>query len=969
MAEVDPDVTLQPAAPAPESRAFAEGTQAAGRYRITRFVASGAMGEVFAAEDMIVGGTVALKALKPELAGSSEAVERLRREIALARKVTNAHVCRLHDVGEHAGRVFLTMELLDGVTLAEHVKASGPLPLDEVEDLVAQLVDGLAALHAAGIVHRDFKTANTILVGKRAVITDFGLARSVDAGHDASLTAEATLLGTPAYMAPEQVEGRAATPASDIYALGVVLFELLTARLPFREESAMATATARLHKDPPRVATLRADAGRWDAIVARCLEREEDARFARVEDVLVGVKPRRRVWIPFAIAGLAAAIAIPFAFRGGSAPAEDASCPAATKKLRGVWDPATRTKIAARYEGHKPFIVDMWRTHAKQLDAYITAWAPRWDAACASKDRRVDLLLYAQRLTCLDEKLRDMRPYIDALADPRIAIEDFARASPGEYPFGHASECDNPLLLRAQPAPPPPANTAQIEQALLEAQALRVEMRLPHSGGLELGDSTPLFTKMAKVEDRLIDLGYPRGGGDLRYWRALYLASEDRVDESDAANTSLIELAENTRDDYLLVRALTRRVYLRANKTSNYDVATGDAVLARCEGIAKRLGDPPALHFDIAEARWMHARRAGRAAEAWAVMKRQIQFAVDMHMPLTALDFRGQLAAHERDRAATEQVLVETEAYTGATNLILAGDFIRFSFVLDAAKALANLRRAISIIESSRGTRPFRTLPVAHELAARHALELGKRDDAIAHIRAAVVARIALGETELAAYADVAESCRNRGKLALADLVLELGQRVDGSELDRAKLARSDLAVRLDKGERPDPAWAKRLTPLPAHVQQKFQAVLDVRAGRVDSALAHADALEKPRDRAATRASIFAELGRHADVVSELWPFRDALDAKEQFNSPMRQAMLGLLGNALVETGRGTDAIPLLEQALLDNLRGWEARFALARAIPDRERAIKLATQARDELARMGRADKAAAVDAWLKAF
>src|ERR1043165_3668787 len=192
------------------------GVRAAGRYRILRFLGAGAMGEVYAAEDLIVGTTVALKTLRPELASSSHAIERFRREIAVARKVTDRHVCRTHDVGEHNGRVFLTMELLEGETLAERVRARGPLPMAEVEAIALQLTPGLAALHDAAVVHRDFKSANVILVQKdgveRAVITDFGLARSSD-DRDAKLTTESGLLGTPAYMAPEQVEGREATPA------------------------------------------------------------------------------------------------------------------------------------------------------------------------------------------------------------------------------------------------------------------------------------------------------------------------------------------------------------------------------------------------------------------------------------------------------------------------------------------------------------------------------------------------------------------------------------------------------------------------------------------------------------------------------------------------------------------------------------------------------------------------------------
>jgi tetratricopeptide (TPR) repeat protein len=305
-------------------RTLAIGAQVAGRYRVMRRLGEGGMGEVYAVDDLILGMTVALKTLRPELEGSTIALERFRREMAFARKVTNEHVCRLHDVGEHDGRVFLTMELLEGKTLAARLAGGGVLALDEVERLAVQLVEGLGALHAAGIVHRDFKPGNVILVGERAVITDFGLARSM-IDRDVALTAETGMLGTPAYMAPEQVEGRTVTPATDVYALGVVLFELVTGTLPFREDTALATATARLHGDPPKPSSVRAGVpARWDAIVARCLARDP-ARRPPVDAVL-DTTPRRvsRRWFLAAGAGVATAGGIVgwrFLDRRGGAPA------------------------------------------------------------------------------------------------------------------------------------------------------------------------------------------------------------------------------------------------------------------------------------------------------------------------------------------------------------------------------------------------------------------------------------------------------------------------------------------------------------------------------------------------------------------------------------------------------------------------------------------------------------------------
>src|SRR5215472_9886812 len=252
---------------APIPPAFEHGDLVAGRYRIVRFLAAGGMGEVFEAEDTELAIRVALKTVREPLSGSTVAIERFKREINLARRVTHPNVCRLFDVGFHERRpgdrgervTFLTMEFLSGETLSERLRRAGRLSAADALPIIEQMAAALDAAHSSHVVHRDFKSENVVLVpaperpyGVRAVVTDFGLARTasvVDA--PATLTQTGGLLGTPGYMAPEQVEGGQVTASADLYALGVVIYEMVTGELPFSGPNSMAIAVQRLKRPAP----------------------------------------------------------------------------------------------------------------------------------------------------------------------------------------------------------------------------------------------------------------------------------------------------------------------------------------------------------------------------------------------------------------------------------------------------------------------------------------------------------------------------------------------------------------------------------------------------------------------------------------------------------------------------------------------------------------------------------------------
>lgn len=287
-----------------EPSTFRAGYVLQDRFRILRFLARGGAGEVYEAFDTELRCPVALKLVRPEVAANESAIERFRREIALARQVTHPNVSRIFDVfrvelpPRHSGdppvkSLFLTMELLVGESVAGRIHRLGPLSQAQALPLIIDMIEGLKAAHRAGVIHRDLKSANVMLARQgneiRAVIMDFGLA--LDRAHDPDdpdpLTNSGVVVGTPNYMAPEQLTGGTITPAVDQYSLGVVLFEILTGQRPFRGENEVSTAVKRLTEPPPSPRSLVPELEpHWDSTILRMLEIEPDRRFEHLDDIV-----------------------------------------------------------------------------------------------------------------------------------------------------------------------------------------------------------------------------------------------------------------------------------------------------------------------------------------------------------------------------------------------------------------------------------------------------------------------------------------------------------------------------------------------------------------------------------------------------------------------------------------------------------------------------------------------------------
>jgi TolB-like protein/predicted Ser/Thr protein kinase len=263
------------------STTVSEAELVVGRYRIIRWLGGGGMGRVYEALDTELDERVALKVLKAGL--SDDALERFRREVKLTRRIQHKNVARMFDIGEHKGEKFLTMELVEGEPLTKQI--GEPLPWQRLAAVGEQICDGLAAAHAAGVVHRDLKPDNVLIEAgtERVVITDFGIARGAD---DPGVTQVGAIVGTPRYMAPEQLAGREVDARADLFSLGVMLFELATGMRPWPGDNAIAIAVSQATTAPRTIDTSAGAMPAWfGALVASCLQLDPDDRPAAASDV------------------------------------------------------------------------------------------------------------------------------------------------------------------------------------------------------------------------------------------------------------------------------------------------------------------------------------------------------------------------------------------------------------------------------------------------------------------------------------------------------------------------------------------------------------------------------------------------------------------------------------------------------------------------------------------------------------
>jgi serine/threonine-protein kinase len=587
-----------------------------GPYEIQSAIGAGGMGEVYKARDTRLDRTVAIKVLPAEISGDPDRRARFEREARTIASLNHPHICTLHDVGEHGDSTYLVMEHLAGETLAERMQ-KGRLPPDQALTVATEIADALKAAHRQGIIHRDLKPGNVMLTKAGAKLLDFGLAKL--AGHGAApagaqlgsaatrsapLTAEGTIVGTLQYMAPEQVEGKPADARTDLWALGAILYEMLTGKRAFEGTSAASLIGNIMNAEPASLSTLQPlTPAAVDRLVRQCLAKAPEDRPDTAHDVanelrwiressglaaLTHVRPRRGRWRALGrtglvgLAGALVGVASMWVFRPTGVVSRDVvrssldvrPADAVTAGYVSTWNPTaggSRTALAWTPDGRAIVFVGLRRNAG---------------AASSAQTANTRGQLYIRQL---DREEAQPIPGTEGATAPVVSADGQAVAFYANGAIRHVRLAGGPITTLAEPVPVPPARISW-------TRAGGVIFDAPTQGGLWQCDGRSVPTPVTTIKEPEIEHVLPE------------LVDNDRV---------LLYTARRSRtvwgDEEVVAQVLAtneRSVILRKATDARY-LPTGHLVFMR-QGVlwavrfdpSRRAvqGEPVALHEGIAQA-------------------------------------------------------------------------------------------------------------------------------------------------------------------------------------------------------------------------------------------------------------------------------------------------------------------------------------------------------------------------------
>jgi tetratricopeptide (TPR) repeat protein len=972
------------ASPAPERDAALAAGTTVGRYIVQSQLGEGGMGIVYAAHDPELDRPVAIKLLHRNTQLDS-ARERLLREARALAKLSHPNIVSVFDVGTHQEqRAFLALELIDGESLT--VWLAKPRHWREILGVFALAGRGLAAAHAAGIVHRDFKPDNVLVASDgRVCVSDFGLARAVSqvpattpgpitGTVEPSLTRTGTLLGTPSYMAPEQLAGKSADEKSDQFSFCVALWEAVHREHPFGKRSwdelVAAVSAGRIAPVP---ASTRVPA-RLRRVLRTGLAVDPAHRYPSMGALLAALRrvaQRRSRWIVGGmVAGaIVAATITVLATRNGEA----SPCPDPGPNLAGVWNEAHRERVHRAFAvTGLPFAEDAWRGAADQLDRYGQGWVSMRREACEATAIRHEQssTLLDRRMACLDDHLASVAALVDLFETGPSDVVQHAVSAAAQLPTLGAC-ADRERLMNRPDEPAGPATRHAIES--IRARLATVEA-LMKTG--QYRSALAIVRPLAAEAERT---GYRSLEARVSYWLGTAL---DRTDDRTAAKRSyeaaLLAGEAGREDDAVAIAA----IYLVDHVADTTQLADGERVLQRARAAVERIG-----HDDYLEAKY--------------------QLAVG--------HFRLVQGRYEDARVAFDRALDLARKYRGLDTTFIAAILTDTGLVYQQLgrpdQALARHREALAILERQLG--PWHPdVSKSLEGVGMALSMLGKSTDAIAALeRAASVSRRATGENSLA-FADIQGQLANEYRVVgrYPDAERGFGRAIAVTENilgpDHPDLARElgNYALLLAAEDRLDERIAAERRALA--IEEKAGApTVDGRMLNLGAAL-H----EKGRDDEALSyerralAAMQQRLGPEHHNVAIVWlnmsmvlraqgKLEEALTAATRAlaiddkvlppDHPMLTEPLDELGRVLLGLGRGKQAIAPLERALAINLADpttepddlGENRFLLAQALwddGDRARARQLASAARAGYASIAAATprmmkKLAVVDGWLK--
>jgi len=522
------------------------GDVLANRFRIVSLLGIGGMGMVYRGHDQALDVDVAIKLLRPELARKPEAFERFRQELLLARQVSSPHVVRIHDIAEHDGRWFITMDFIDGDSLEKRLDGNQKLATDKAIGFAHDLLDGLSAAHQRGVVHRDLKPANVLIdKDERAYITDFGVARSLGA---TGLTHSGVIIGTPEYLSPEQARGDVVDARSDLYAVGLILYEMLTGVLPFSAGTPAETVMQRIVRQPPSLSTARPDLPGWlQAFTDRLLKLNPAHRFQSGRDALRALETCKVPRLPLNRRLLAAALLTIIVIAGGSAwlirhPIKSGAAPVVTTPQWAVFPVSSNDPALAGT--------------ARGIEEHLRAWL-RDDASIAVIPRRR-----------IEQAIARTAPDADAATRTRLSGSIASAANATQWLRGEVRKEGDELVLQIDRAGAGEGATPLVvrgrDAASLFSAYVAALPAFANTAGLRIGAAPSIDA--ATIGD----------------FGAALLALEQN--HADAAAQRLAPLAEHQPDSALLVAA-----DLRAQEDANQDLPAQNLR----DDITKRFAEKP----------------------------------------------------------------------------------------------------------------------------------------------------------------------------------------------------------------------------------------------------------------------------------------------------------------------------------------------------------------------------------------